>query len=98
MVGWVGLSLLTFYSGGTSLLVHHWPKELLIWHCTVLSLGQIAPVNYDYIVTNSINTLLTGSRCISNVSKNLGHFPLLQHAHPPLTMALWSCGPSTFQL
>ena len=27
-------------------MVHHWPKELLIWHCTV---------NYDYI-----NSLLIG--------------------------------------
>ena len=22
-------------------MVHHWPKELLNWHCTVLSLGQM---------------------------------------------------------
>ena len=21
-------------------MAHHWPKELLIWHCTVISLGQ----------------------------------------------------------
>ena len=21
-------------------MAHHWPKELLIWHCTVLFLGQ----------------------------------------------------------
>ena len=23
-------------------MVHHWPKELLIWHCKVLYLGQMA--------------------------------------------------------
>ena len=23
-------------------MVHHWPKEFLIWHCTVLPLGQMA--------------------------------------------------------
>ena len=23
-------------------MVHHWPKELLIWHCTGLCLGQMA--------------------------------------------------------
>ena len=41
-------------------MAHHWPKELLSWHCAV------GAVNYDYIVTNSINSLLTGSRCIPN--------------------------------
>ena len=43
---------------------HHWPKELLIWHCSVLS--PDGAVNYDYNVTNSINSLLVGSRCIPN--------------------------------
>ena len=38
-------------------IAHHWPKELLIWQRTV---------NYDYIITNSINCLLIVSRCISN--------------------------------
>ena len=47
-------------------MAHHWPKELLIWHCTVLSLGPDGAVNYDYIITNSINSLLIGSRCIPN--------------------------------
>ena len=28
--------------------------------------GPDGAVNYDYIVTNSINSLLIGSRCISN--------------------------------
>ena len=42
-------------------MVHHWPKELLIWHSTARSDGI---VNYDYIVTNSINALLIGSKCI----------------------------------
>ena len=44
---------------------YHWPKELLIWHCTVLSLASGA-ISYDCIVTNSINCLLIGSRCIPN--------------------------------
>ena len=26
-------------------MVHHWPKEFLIWHCTVLSLGQMAQLS-----------------------------------------------------
>ena len=34
-------------------MVHHWPKEFLIWYCTD------GAVNYDYIVTNNINS---GSR------------------------------------
>ena len=28
--------------------------------------GPNGPANYDYIVTNSINSLLIGSRCIRN--------------------------------
>ena len=47
-------------------MVHHWPKELPIWHFTVLSLSASGVVNYDYVVTNSINCLLIGSRCIPN--------------------------------
>ena len=44
---------------------HHWPKELLI--CTAqFSLWADGAVNYDYIVTNSINSLSIGSRCITN--------------------------------
>ena len=46
-------------------MVHHWPKELLIWHCIVLFWAR-GTVNYDYIITNSINFLLIGSRCIPN--------------------------------
>ena len=46
-------------------MAHHWPKELLIWHSTVLSLWASGVVNYDYIVTNSINSLI-GSKCIPN--------------------------------
>ena len=46
-------------------MVHHWPKGLLIRYCTVLSEPDGA-VNYNCIVTNSINSLLIGSRCIPN--------------------------------
>ena len=34
--------------------------------------GPDGTVNYDYIVTNSINSLLIGSRCIPN-----GYYPVL---------------------
>ena len=33
-------------------MANHWPQDLLIWHCTILSIGA---VNYNDIVTNSIN-------------------------------------------
>ena len=46
-------------------MVQHWAKELLIWHCTVL-FGPDGAVNYDYIITNSINCLLIGSRYFPN--------------------------------
>ena len=42
-------------------MVHHWPKELLIWHSFLF--GPDGTVNYDYIVTNS---LLIGFKCIPN--------------------------------
>ena len=44
---------------------HNWSKELLIWNCT----GPDWLANYDYIVTNNINCLLIGSRCILNGAK-----------------------------
>ena len=48
-------------------MVHHWPKELLIWHCTYSSLfGPDGTVNYDYIATNIINSLLIDLICIPN--------------------------------
>ena len=57
-------------------MAHHWPKELLIWLCTVLPFGPNGAVNYDYIITNSINCLLIGSRSIPNgthtLTKNSG--------------------------
>ena len=35
-------------------MAHHWPKELFIWHYTVLSLGHMLQlITYDYIVINS---------------------------------------------
>ena len=51
-------------------MVYHWPKELLIWHCTV---------NYDYIVTNSINPLLIGSRRIHTITIVEPIGPILQN-------------------
>ena len=47
-------------------MAHHWPKELLIWHCTVL-FGPDGAVSYDYIVTNSINSLLMAQDVFSMV-------------------------------
>ena len=81
-------------------MVHHWPKELLIWHSNQLPVlnnniqlasvllissygtplaqgasylaqhsslfGPDGTVNYDYIVTNSIKSLLIGSKYITN--------------------------------
>ena len=35
--------------------INHWPKELLIWHCTVLSLGQMAQL----IIIISVTALTT---------------------------------------
>ena len=59
-------------------MAHHWPKELLILHCTVLSLG-LWRSNYDYIVTNSINSLLIGSMVhILNIFE-----PILAQASKP---------------
>ena len=40
-------------------MAHHWPKELLICQGTVL-FGPDSAVNYDYIITNSINKLAQG--------------------------------------
>ena len=56
--------------------IHSSVFDKLIW-CTICpksfwfgtaqcSLWAIGTVNYDYIVTNSINSLLIGSRCIPN--------------------------------
>ena len=57
--------------------------DKLIWHTmgpmrffigtAQLSLWAIGTANYDYIVTNSINCLLIGSRCISN-GAHTNHF------------------------
>ena len=48
-------------------MAHHWRKELnshVAHHNSLF--GPDGAGNYDYIVTNSINSLLIGSRCISN--------------------------------
>ena len=49
-------------------MAHHWPKEVL-FGTAQLSLGPNGAVNYDYIVTNSINSLLIGSRCMLFVAQ-----------------------------
>ena len=55
-------------------MAHHWLKELLIWHCTVLSLGQMAQL-IMIILSLTVLTLfkLIGSRCIPN-GTHTGHY------------------------
>ena len=50
----------------TSTQAHHWPEELLILAQHSSLSGPDGAVNYNYIVTNSIISLLIGSRCIPN--------------------------------
>ena len=59
-------------------MAHHWPKELLIQHYTVLFWASGA-VNYEYVVTNSINSQLIGSRCIPNGTIVEPIWPILQN-------------------
>ena len=65
-------------------VLHNWMfPHHCIWHTigpksflfgtTQFSLWAIGAVKYDYIVTNSINSLLIGSRCISN-GTHTNHF------------------------
>ena len=42
------------------------PKSFLFGTAQFPLFGPDGAVNYDYIVTNSINSLLIGSRCILN--------------------------------
>ena len=59
------------------LIVYTSVFDKLIWHTigpksflfgtAQFSLWANGAVNYDYIITNSINCLLIGSRCITNV-------------------------------
>ena len=44
------IPMITFEGG---LMAHHWPKELLIWHCTVHSLGQMVQ-----LITNTCETCM----------------------------------------
>ena len=44
-------------------MVHQWPKELFIWHCTVFPLGQIVQLIVNIL---SLTALTLGSRCILN--------------------------------
>ena len=49
-------------------MTHHWPKLQRASYLALRSslFGTDGAVNYDYIVTNSINSLLIGSRCVPN--------------------------------
>ena len=50
------------------------PKSFLFGTVQYSPLSKMAAVNYDYIITNSINSLLIGSRCIPNSAHtNLGN-------------------------
>ena len=75
-------------------MAHHWSKELLIWHCTILSLFRpVDAVNYEYtyIVTNSINSLLISSRCIPNGAHTnhcWANWPMLQNVSKTLFMMI----------
>ena len=46
--------------------------------------GTDGTVNYDYIVTNSINCLLIGSRCIPNGTHTNHFWPMLQNVSKTL--------------
>ena len=65
-------------------MAHNWPKELLIWHCTVLSLGQMAQL---IMIILSL-TALIGSRCIPNGTHTLTItepiWPMLQNVSKTL--------------
>ena len=52
------------YNQSEAVMVHHWPKELLIGTAQFSLFGPDGVSNYDYIVTNSINCLLIGLRCL----------------------------------
>ena len=49
--------------------------------------GPDGAVNYDYIVTNSINSLLIGSKCIANGIHTNHCWANLAHAY----QTLWYC-------
>ena len=52
---------------GTEFLISSYGTPLASYLALHSSLfGADGAVNYDYIITNSINSLLIGSRCISN--------------------------------
>ena len=53
-------------------MAHHWPKEPSYLAQNSSLFGPDGAVNYDYIVTNNINSLLIGSKCITKewINKN----------------------------
>ena len=57
-------------------MVHHWPKEAL--HSSLF--GPDGAFNYDYIFTNSIKSLLIGSRYILNGAHTKHCLANLTHA------------------
>ena len=73
-------------------------SDKLIWHTigpksflfgTAKFFGPDGAVDYDYIITNSINSLLIGSSCIPNGA----HTPNLAHA---LYQQLWYYSEHTY--
>ena len=66
------------------------PQELLIWHSTFLSLGQM--VQLIMIITNSINSSLIGSRCITNGTHTNHCLAKLAHASKPVKLLTIVCG------
>ena len=79
-------------------MVHHWPKEFLIWHCTVLSLGQMAQLIMIILSLTALTlcqlaqdvfpmayTLTIIEPMLQNVSK-----PLLDiHVHMHIVIWFW---------
>ena len=62
-------------------MAHHWVAQrasYLAQHSYLF--GTNGTVNYDYIVTNSINYLLIGSRCIANGTHDNHWWTNLAHA------------------
>ena len=53
--------------------------------------GPDGAINYDYDVTNSINYLLIGSRCISNVAHTNHCWANLAHASKDIKNCVVTC-------
>ena len=55
-------------------MARHWPKELLTLAHHSSLFGPEGAINFEFIVTNRINSLLIGSRCIPNGAHMLSQF------------------------